>query len=70
MIRRQFLKMIAQISVIGFVLKGHSQEQVSSDLAPTVDPEVVMQFEQRLSLSSAPLSMGPLCGPSFSELPR
>lgn len=70
MIRRQFLKMIGQLSILGFVLKGHSQERVSSDLAPTVDSEVVLQFEQRLSLSSAPLSMGPLCGPSFSELQR
>lgn len=70
MIRRQFIKMIAQLSVIGFVLKGHSQEQVSSDLAPRVDPEVVIQFERRMSLSSAPLSMGPLCAPSISELPR
>lgn len=70
MIRRQFLKMIAQVSVLGFVFKGQTQGRVSSDLIPTVDPEAVLQFEQRLSLSSAPLSMGPLCGPSFIELPK
>lgn len=70
MIRRQFLIIIGQLSVLGFVFKGQTQERVSSDLIPTVDPEVVLKFEQRLSLSSAPLSMGPLCGPSFIELPK
>lgn len=65
MIRRQFLKIIAQISVLSIVFKGQAEERVSSDLIPAVEPEAIIQFEQRLSLSAAPLSTGPLCGPSL-----
>jgi len=63
MIRRQFLKIIGQLSILGFVFKGQTEELVSSDLAPRIESEVVIEFQQRLSLSSAPLSTGPLCGP-------
>lgn len=70
MIRRQFLKIMGQLSILGFVFKGHTEELVSSDLAPRIEPEVVIQFQQRLSLSSAPLSTGPLCGPSLVGSPK
>lgn len=68
MIRRQFIKMIGALSVLGFVFKGQTQEiimpeqRVSSDLAPTVPPEAVVQFQRFNTLSSAPLLSGPLCG--------
>lgn len=65
MIRRHFLKLFGQFSIIAFVLKGQTEEHVSSDLAPTVEPEAIIEFQRMNTLSSAPLSSGPLCGPSF-----
>lgn len=70
MIRRQFLMLLGQLSILGFVFKGHTEELVSSDLAPRVESEAVIEFEQHFSLSSAPLSTGPLCGPSFVRSPK
>ena len=61
MIRRQFLKLFGQLSVIVFVLKGQTEERVSSDLTPTVDPEAVIKFQQYNTLSSGPLGSAPLC---------
>lgn len=67
MIRRQFLKIIGHLSVIGIVFKAQTQEislpeRVSSDLAPTVSPEAVLQFQRYNSISTAPLLSGPICG--------
>ena len=65
MIRRQFLKLFGHLSIVVFVLKGQTEEQVTSDLAPTVEYEAVIEFQRMNSLSSAPLLSGPLCGSSF-----
>lgn len=70
MIRRQFLKIIGQLSILGFVFKGQAEERVTSDLIPTVEQEAIAEFQKYITLSSAPLSSGPLCGSPVVRLPN
>ena len=55
---------------MAFVLKGNTQEQVTSDLAPTVEPQAVLHFHNNLAISSAPLASGPIGGAVLMRIPN